>query len=166
MLNNNTIQENKSGFKVPSGYWDTLEDSTLTHLKSRLVEQKSGFSVPKNYFDDFELQTPSKENTHKTVTLNTWTRWLAAASIAALAVVGALYIDHISPSKNLQFSDLDKDIIEDYLDEHLETPEEFIDYENTSIKTIINQNIISLQHQDIINYLDDKLDEQDYDNDK
>ena len=166
MSKDNNIYETKSGFKVPQGYWDTLEDSTYIQLKSKSVEKRTGFTVPKDYFKDFKPEHPTHEETIKVIPLATWSRWIAAASIIALAVLGALYIDSISPSRNIQFSDLDNEVIEDYLENHLETPDEFIDYNKTSIKALINQNIISLQSQEIINYLDDKLDEQDYNNDQ
>lgn len=166
MTRKQNIHENKnSGFKVPKGYFDSLENSLLTKIKSDSYSEKSGFKTPSDYFTNFKLETPSEEKSAKVIQLRDWTKWMAAASIVALAVIGAMYIDSISPSKNLGFSDLDNDMIERYLDEHLETPEEFIDYENTSLENIIHKNIITLNNQDIMDYLNDKLEDQDYDDD-
>lgn len=165
MAQKRNIHGKKPGFKVPEAYFSTLENSVLTKLKSNSYSEKSGFQTPKDYFRDFKLETPSEEKTIKVIPLKEWTKWMAAASIVACAVIGALYIDSISSDGNIQFSDLDNDMIENYLDEHLETPEEFIDYENTSIKNIVEQNIITLEDKDIIEYLNNKAEDQDFDND-
>lgn len=165
MTRKHNIELKNSGFKVPEAYFSTLEDSVLTKLKSNSISEKSGFQTPNGYFSDFKLETPSEEKTVKVIRLRNWSKWVAAASIVACAVIGAVYIDSISSNKNLQFSDLDRTMIENYLDEHLETPEEFIDYENTSVKNIVEQNIISLKDKDIIEYLNDKSEDQDFDND-
>jgi hypothetical protein len=164
MTRNKNIHENNSGYKVPKGYFDTLEESLVNKLKSSSYSEKSGFTVPTNYFSEFDLKTPSEETSPKVIRLKDWSKWIAAASIVAFAVIGAWYIDSISPGKNLQFSDLDNDMIERYLDYHLETPEDYIDYENTSVKKIVEENINTLNDQDIIEYLDDKLEDQVFEN--
>lgn len=165
MSQKHNIYVENSGFKVPEDYFSSLEDSVLTKLKSDSCSERSGFKTPSGYFTDFKLETPSEEKSVKIIPLKEWTKWMAAASIVAFAIIGAIYIDSISPTKNIQFSDLDKDMIERYLEEHLETPEEFIDYENTSVKNIVEQNMISLKDKDILEYLNDKVEDQDYTND-
>jgi hypothetical protein len=56
-------------------------------------------------------------------------------------------------------------MIEDYLDYTMENPEEFIEYENTSsINTIINDNIVNLKNNDILEYLNDEIEDQDFEN--
>lgn len=165
MSQKHNIHVENSGFKVPEDYFSSLEDSVLTKFKSDSCSERSGFKTPSGYFTDFKLETPSEEKSVKIIPLKEWTKWMAAASIVAFAIIGAIYIDSISPTKNIQFSDLDKDMIERYLEEHLETPEEFIDYENTSVKNIVEQNMISLKDKDILEYLNDKVEDQDYTND-
>lgn len=165
MKQKKNIQANKSGFNLPENYFDSLEDSVLAKLKSDSCAEKSGFSLPENYFADFKPETPSEEKSVKVIQLKEWMRWMAAASIVAFAVLGAIYIDSISPDKNIQFSDLEDDMIERYLDEHLETPEEFIDFENASVENIVEENILTLNDQDIMEYLNDKLDEQEFNDD-
>jgi hypothetical protein len=140
-----------------------LETTLLKNHKESVCTEKSGFKVPEDYFSSFELQTPKLEKEVKVVQLNNWTRWIAAAAIITFALISALYIDNISPGKNLEFSDLEDDIIEKYLDIHLETPDEFIDYDSTTLGNIIENNIITLNNQDIMDYLNDKLEDQDYD---
>lgn len=164
MSRNKNIHENRSGFKVPEDYFNTLENSLMNQLKSETLAKKSGFKVPEDYFSDFELKTPTEENSSKVIQLKDWSKWVAAAAIVAFAVIGALYIDSMSPNKNLQFSDLDNDMIERYLDFNLETPEDYIDFENTTVKKLVDENITTLNDQDIIEYLNDNLDDQDFDN--
>lgn len=158
------IQDKKSGFEVPKNYFETLEDSLLNKIKSEAHTEKSGFKIPKDYFSNFEVKIPSEEKPVKVIQLKEWTKWMVAASIVAFAVIGALYIDRISPSQNIQFSDLNNDMIERYLDNNLETPDEFIDFENTSVENLVNQNITELNDKEIIEYLNDKIEDQDFDN--
>jgi hypothetical protein len=57
-------------------------------------------------------------------------------------------------------------MIEDYLDYTMENPEDFIEYENTSsINTIVNDNIVNLKDNDILEYLNDEIEDQDFEND-
>ncbi|GAA0762153.1 hypothetical protein [Psychroflexus lacisalsi] len=164
MVDKRYIQDRKSGFKVSKDYFETLEDSLLNKIKSESYTEKSGFKIPNDYFSDFEVNIPSEEKPTKVIQLKEFSKWMVAASIVAIAVIGALYIDRISPNQNIQFSDLDNDMIERYLDYHLETPDEFIDFENTSVKKLVNQNISKLDDQEIIEYLNDKIEDQDFDN--
>lgn len=163
----NHIETSKSGFKVPKDYFDTLEDSVFSRLESESFTEKSGFKIPENYFSSFEVETPSSKTKApaKVIRLDLWSKWVAAASIVAIAVLGAIHIDSISPEKNIQFSDLDNDMIEEYLDYNMESPEDFIDYETTDLKNLVDKNIITLNNHDIMEYLNDKLDDQDLEND-
>lgn len=164
MAQKHNIHDKNSGFKVPEDYFSSLENSLVNKIKSKSFTEKSGFKTPDDYFTNFDIKTPSKEKSAKVIQLRDWSKWVVAASIVAFAVIGALYIDKISPNQNIQFSDLDNDMIERYLDNHLETPEEFIDYDNTSVENLVNENIIKLDDQEIIEYLNNKFEDQDFDN--
>ena len=163
MDSSNNIQKNKTGFRVPVDYFESVENSISNKIKTMEMSEKTGFQVPENYFEEFTLELPTKSKNSKVIPLNNWSKWVAAASIVAISVLGALYIDAISPKKNLQFSDLDNDMIEQYFEYNLDSQDELIDLENTSIKGNLDTNISKLNDQDIIEYLNDKLDEQDYD---
>lgn len=162
MEENKNIHKEKFGFKVPKGYFNSLEDSLLEKVKSETTLHKSGFKVPEDYFTNFKVEFPTEEQPTKVIQFQDWSKWVAAASIIAISILGVLYIDTISPKNNVQFSDLDDEMIEKYLEYNLETPDEFIDFDNTSINTNLNFNITKLKDQDIIEYLNDKLDEQDF----
>jgi len=165
MKHKSHINTSKLGFKVPEGYFDSIDQTMACKVKSKSENSDFGYRVPESYFNDFSLSAPPKESTSKVIKLKELSRWVAAASILAFAVLSALHIDDISPDENLQFSDLDRDMIEDYLDYTMENPEEFIEYENTSsINTIINDNIVNLKDNDILEYLNDEIEDQDFEN--
>jgi|GEM_PF-883387 hypothetical protein len=165
MKHKSHINTSKLGFKVPEGYFDSIDQTMACKVKSKSENSDFGYRVPESYFNDFSLSAPPKESTSKVIKLKELSRWVAAASILAFAVLSALHIDDISPDENLQFSDLDRDMIEDYLDYTMENPEEFIEYENTSsINTIINDNIVNLKNNDILEYLNDEIEDQDFEN--
>lgn len=54
------LKKKGSGFKVPEGYFDTVEDTVLSELISKKFPKKHGFSVPKGYFDVVEDAVNSK----------------------------------------------------------------------------------------------------------
>jgi hypothetical protein len=165
MKHKSHINTSKSGFEVPEGYFDSIDQTMACKVKSKSENSNFGYKVPESYFKDFSLAVPLEESSSKVIKLKELSKWVAAASILAFAVLGALYINDISPDENLQFSDLDRDMIEDYLDYNLENPEEFIDYENTSsINSIVNDNIVNLKDNDILEYLNDEIEDQDYGN--
>jgi hypothetical protein len=165
MKNKTHLNTSKSGFKVPQNYFDTVDKTMACHVKSESENRNLGYKVPENYFNDFRPAVPSKESSSKVRKLKELSRWSAAASILAFTVFGALYINDMSLDKNVQFSDLDRDVIEDYLDHTMENPEEFIEYENTSsINSIVNDNILNLKNNDILEYLNDEIEDQDFNN--
>ena len=42
------------GFKVPKGYFETVEDTVMSELIVKKFSVKEGFSTPKDYFDSVE----------------------------------------------------------------------------------------------------------------
>lgn len=44
----------KSGFSVPSGYFETIEDSFTTKLKEKHFTKAKGFETPDSYFETIE----------------------------------------------------------------------------------------------------------------
>jgi len=48
------IKTTKPGFKVPKGYFDTVEDAVFTKLSTEEFPEKEGFSAPDSYFSDLE----------------------------------------------------------------------------------------------------------------
>ncbi|WP_127845081.1 hypothetical protein [Psychroflexus aestuariivivens] len=171
MKNKTNISGKKSGFKIPEHYFKELE--------ARILEQKSqdsetsnissGFNVPKDYFENFNLELPydSDEKQPRVIQLTPWLKWISAACIIGFGLFGTLYIDSISqPKNNLEFTDLDDDMIENYIDYNIENPEDFIDLnKNSNFDDLINKNIVNLKDQDILNYLDEHLEDNEFNED-
>jgi hypothetical protein len=159
---NTNIQEKRTGFKVPKDYFESLDTTISKRIQNQSVSKKTGFKVPENYFDEFTVNLPQPQSAPKVIPINEWAKWVVAASIMAFAILGALYIDSISPKQDIQISDLDNEMIEDYLEFHLENPDEFIDSNSLSLDQMINDNLVNLENQDILNYLNDKIEDQDF----
>ncbi|NNC69579.1 MAG: hypothetical protein HKN90_02030 [Flavobacteriaceae bacterium] len=54
------MQQKGSGFKVPEGYFNTIEDAILSEIKTEKFPNTSGFSVPDGYFESLEQIVNSK----------------------------------------------------------------------------------------------------------
>lgn len=114
MKTQNNISKS-SGFKVPKSYFKNFE---IQDLKSEKRKYKSGYSVPDAYFDDFKVEIPHKS---KVVQLNEKQKTIAIAA-SLLLLLGSLLLGLIlkpqSPKK-LNFSQIDKSVIENYLEDEL-----------------------------------------------
>lgn len=171
MKNKTNISGKKSGFKTPEHYFDDLEARILkqTSKNSELEKIQSGFKVPEDYFENFSIELPqdSDKEQSRVIQLSPWLKWVSAACIIGFGLLGTLYIDHISqPKSNLEFTDLDDETIENYIDFNIENPEDYIEIDETSnFNHLINQNIVNLEDQDILNYLDEHLEDNDFNED-
>ncbi|MFN2262041.1 MAG: hypothetical protein ABR595_08270 [Psychroflexus sp.] len=171
MKNKANISGIKSGFKIPKGYFDDLESRFLEQKDNGFEEDKisSGFKVPQDYFENFDLELPedSSKKQPRVIQMTPWLKWISAACIIGFGLLGTLYIDSISQAKNnLEFTDLDNELIEDYIEHNIENPEDFIDFKETSdFNYLINENIVNLKDQDILNYLDEHLEDNELNND-
>ncbi len=59
------IKPTENSFKVPKGYFDTVEDAVFAKLTAEKLSDKDGYSTPKTYFDTVEdsvLEKIEKEN--------------------------------------------------------------------------------------------------------
>lgn len=48
------IKPTENSFKVPKGYFDTVEDAVFAKLSAEKLSDKEGFSTPDSYFDSVE----------------------------------------------------------------------------------------------------------------
>jgi hypothetical protein len=109
----------QTGFKVPEGYFDNLEDAVFNQLneKSSLDMIKStGYTVPKNYFSTVEenvFDTLNKENKNiKVVSLLSRKSILYMSGVAAAAVV--MFSVFINKSET-ESEELNYDLIANYI---------------------------------------------------
>lgn len=76
----------ETGFRVPKDYFDTLEDTVLSHNKLKERSSESGFKTPDNYFDNLEdtiLSKVSEKEKPKVISIFSKRNLIYASSIAA-----------------------------------------------------------------------------------
>jgi len=108
MENNNTHNDDwlsslpkDSGFEVPKGYFDNVEDQFSAKLREASFPKDSGFDVPKDYFDGLEEVILAKVELPKKVkVIPLQTKILRMASIAAVfALLLTIYFRPIETSE-------------------------------------------------------------------
>ncbi|WP_299556189.1 hypothetical protein [Seonamhaeicola sp.] len=162
-MNKNKLDHIKeSGFKVPKGYFDSLEDHIMSELKLKeLTNSTSGFKTPDTYFDALEdtiLNKVSEERETKVIRLFSRKTMVYASGIAAavLLLFGLLFFES-KPS----FDDLDNETVENYiLNENIDS------YEIASLlneEDLIEENFVEFTiDEDVVeDYIFDNLDVED-----
>ena len=48
------IKTTKNSFKIPKGYFETVEDAVMTKIAVKKFSEKEGYTSPKGYFDSLE----------------------------------------------------------------------------------------------------------------
>ena len=125
------FQHNKSsGFKVPEGYFQSLDSKILDRTKTNSVLNKkpeSGFKVPEGYFENFSV----KHKKGKVINLK------QVLYISSIAAVLALLFTIFIPKEEPTFDSLETATIENYLlEEH---------YETSEIASLLADNELSLE---------------------
>jgi hypothetical protein len=108
----------KSGFKIPDGYLDSLEDHILNqmHLEAKVQKgHNANFSIPDGYFDDFEdkvINSISRPEKTKVVNLNKRRFYYIAGVAASLIIMISVFI----PQKKVTFDNIDIEIVEHFVE--------------------------------------------------
>lgn len=154
--NNNPMIPKSSGFDVPKGYFDSVEDDFSIRLKEGNLPGTSGYKVPDGYFESLEdkiLSQVTDKPEGKVIPLRT--RILRFASVAAVFVFIFISIwnnakneedltsDEIASWIEVNISDIDLNDIYNELDEDVEFMEVDLlenSIENNSIDTYFDQN--------------------------
>lgn len=124
-LNINTKQ---TSFKVPEGYFDTLETRLMDTIKKtspRDMKVDSGFTVPENYFESFKVETDKSP-------VILWKKTLYLSGIAAAFV---LMFTFFVPKKQPTFDSIETATLENYL---LNTP-----YTSTDLADLLDAEELS-----------------------
>jgi hypothetical protein len=110
-----------SGFKIPDGYLESIDESVLNKLKnSNPLEnhQDSGFKVPDQYFetiDDKIMEVVSSEKEVKVIPLMSWKKAIYVSGIAASIVLMVSLFNNYSNQPT--FDSLEMALIENYISE-------------------------------------------------
>lgn len=131
MKKNKLPYHKDSNFKVPEGYFETLEDRIMqtvtgTEEKEFLQGRKdAGFNVPEDYFQNFETELFEKlENQKKTPKIISILNrevfyYFAGAAAVFIAIVTTVFTHPVQQAGGIE--DLDMVTLEGYLFETLET---------------------------------------------
>lgn len=118
-MNDKFKHTKQSGYRVPEGYFDNLEDAVFNKLKAQSsldTIKDTGFKVPEDYFLTVEenvfntLKADEKEV--KVVSLFSKRNLLYYSGIAAALV---LMFTIFKPDSELSFDSLDTDLVESYI---------------------------------------------------
>lgn len=125
-MSTNKFNNNKdTGFKVPKGYFDSLEAMLLSEIKLKERTTESGFKTPDNYFDslgDKITKAIKPEPDVKVIKLFTWRKVAYITSIAASLIL--MFNILFNKSNIVTIDTIETVSIENYiLNEDLETSE-------------------------------------------
>ncbi len=152
---------NSSGFKVPKGYFEGLEDEILNTVKLKKKVNDSGFKAPEHYFDSLEdtiLDNVSEKSPTKVIPLFRKAPLIYASAVAAAVIL--LFNLSIFKSEPT-FDTLDFETLESYvLNENIGS------YDIATLLSeddLIDENFIEYQTEDhtVEDYILDHLDVED-----
>ncbi len=108
------------GFKVPKGYFDTLEARIYEQIEVEKLPKETGFKVPKGYFDSVETSVltsvQQQEKAPKVVSLVTRSSYKYIAAVAAI-FIAILSVWQFTGSSDTDFNSVESASIEAYVDE-------------------------------------------------
>lgn len=150
----NTYQ-NKTGFKIPDHYFENFEVDALKRFKD-----DESMTTPEAYFDNFRVELPKKES--KIIQLKQF--YYAASAIAAILIIAFLLsplFTNKTQENDIKFSSIEKEEIEEYIENEIENP---LDYIDQNLKFDFNKEFENSQigSQKIIYYIGDDIYEHDY----
>lgn len=166
-MEKNKLPYPKSNFKVPEGYFETLEDRIMASVISSENKEKAinknetGFKVPAHYFGNFEerlFERIKKEKKPSKLVqfFNTESYYYIAA---AAAVFVALFTTPLStPPQPLSIENIEMAALEDYLDETSEYSD-FSQIIQPGEFNLISENESEIKEEAIIEYLNENLEE-------
>jgi hypothetical protein len=144
----------ETGFDVPEGYFDALEDKLQTRLIQESLPRESGFGVPEGYFDSLEDTILAKVDLPKEVkVIPLRTRILRISSIAAVFAI-MLTVYFSVPNEEIEPT---SDEIAAWIDENInEIDTEYI-VDSFDEETTLDASFFedSLESNTIENYLDE-----------
>jgi len=126
-----------SGFKIPDGYLESVDESIFNKLNINSPlenHQNSGFKVPDQYFETFDdkiIEVVSSEKVVKVIPLMSWKKVLYVSGIAASIVLMVSLFNN--NSEKLTFGDLNIGLIEDYIVEE--------DFTNEDMASMLNDDL-------------------------
>lgn len=155
MTKDKNTYRNKTGFKSPDNYFENFKVNSLKAFKD-----DQSMKTPDAYFENFKVDLPKEKS--KVIQLKRF--YYAASAIAAILILGFILTPLFNSDVNqdeLKFSSIDQEELEDYIENEIENPLDYIDQdlEFNFKKEFENSQIGS---QKIIYYIGDDIYEHDY----
>jgi len=118
MSNNKLNKINKTGFKTPDDYFESLEDTIMSKLHNDKVLKDikdSGYKVPDTYFKSLEDTIIAKLPNNKPTKVISFFSKRNIAFISSIAAVIMIMFGIFYNTTNDNFDSLDTDLVETYL---------------------------------------------------
>lgn len=172
-MKKNSLPYNQGqGFKVPEGYFESLEERVMDAVTTNKIEQRlpeQGMSMPEGYLESFEDTLLNRMESEgivaeevdvKVKRLPVWENLKYAAAVAAVLLVIGTLVNSNQPTSNEGLETIDLLTLEGYLQEASETP-------NSNLRFIISEEQDSLGTNDdividqeaLLEYLKENIDE-------
>ena len=166
-----------SGFKVPSGYFDNLEDNLFDkvfneekQLEEKALPAKTGFKVPDAYFDGLEdllvkkVETQQPVNQPKVIKGNFRKTLFYAAAVAAIFVGLYTTIFTLGNKQTANWDDVELSAIEYYIDQG------YIDLSDTEFSNMIiedgyiveESDFATMSNEAMFEYIDENVEDPSY----
>ncbi len=106
---------NDTGFKVPKGYFDNLDDTLVQVAKLKTKAKASGFSVPNTYFDTLDNKILDRLNVEKTTRVIPLFSKKNLVYISSIAAAVILLFTLTFNKTTTNWNNLDADTVENYM---------------------------------------------------
>lgn len=171
MKKRSTSYEPRAGFKVPEGYFDSLQDRIMESAETDKIERElpgHGLGVPAQYFDSFEMRlmqrlekttAPKPKSRIRKLVFTRSLKYAAAVAVALLLFSTLFNSNQPVASDGLESIDLLS--LEGYLQEARETPHsnlQFIISEERDSLASESDDII-IDQEALLEYLREHIDE-------
>ncbi|MCL6217317.1 hypothetical protein [Zunongwangia pacifica] len=159
-----------SGFKVPSGYFENLEDNLCDkvcneekQLEKIALPKKAGFKVPGHYFDDLEdaLVAKIEHKQPRSIKIDFRKTFYYAAAVAAIFVGLYTTVFTLGNEQSASWDDVELSAIEQYIDDG------YIDLSDTEFSSMIIEDGYIVEESDfatmnsdaVFEYLDENVED-------
>lgn len=153
----------KTGFSVPTVYFENIEDVILSKINTNKIPTETGFQLPKNYFYGVENRIIEKIHKKKEPQIVNFKRtfikivpYLAAASIALFISLKLLFFKN---SNNFNFDSISNVDIENWIDTSTFTNDDIytiLDDDFLNTDDFVFTNFKTKNIEDYLNSIDDQ----------
>jgi hypothetical protein len=153
-LENKNLQ--KKPFKVPNGYFDTVENIVLAKLKAEVMNKGNTSAVPEGYFESIDNNILAEIKQPKTKVISLKSRMVKIIAPIAVAASLLLVVVLSTNKQHYTFEDLTSNDIEQFIET------ETITFDEVELAMVIDDEDLSefehsstYSNEEILEYLND-----------